>query len=400
MAESATQFCEKCKQTMRSVNFYRSNNLEKYPKEGLFTQCKKCLTLQVDNWDPQTFLWILEEADVPYIKTEWDKMLKKYALDPKKTTGTTILGRYLAKMKLRQWKEYRWADSEKLEAEQSEEYKQQLVDQGKTEDEIEKILNTEGFTTERPEGYLTEEQKIYQSQGSSSHDSLETSSSPDLGSDDDLIAPDLTEEDMKYLRVKWGKYSLADWVRLETLWNDMMASFDIQSASHKDYLKLCCKASLKTHQLLDISDIDGAQKAGKLYDNLMKSGKFTAQQNKEANGEYVDSISALVLLCEQQGFIPTFYDGNPKDKVDQTIEDIKQYTHSLVTEELNLGNLIENSLKMLQDEKAKENDGFDNDDEGIEQDTVNFEELNRFLEEELDQDKMFYDEIGDENGVI
>ena len=132
----------------------------------------------------------------------------------------------------------------------------------------------------------------------------------------------------------------------------------------------------------------------------MKSGKFTAQQNKEANGEYVDSISALVLLCEQQGFIPTFYDGNPKDKVDQTIEDIKQYTHSLVTEELNLGNLIENSLKMLQDEKAKENDGFDNDDEGIEQDTVNFEELNRFLEEELEQDKMFYDEIGDENGII
>jgi hypothetical protein len=55
-----------------------------------------------------------------------------------------------------------------------------------------------------------------------------------LGSDDELIAPDLTEEDMKYLRVKWGKYSPADWVRLETLWNEMMNSFDIQSASHKD----------------------------------------------------------------------------------------------------------------------------------------------------------------------
>jgi hypothetical protein len=162
-------------------------------------------------------------------------------------------------------------------------------------------------------------------------------------------------------------------------------------------LKLCCKASLKTHQLLDLSDIDGAQKAGKLYDNLMKSGKFTAQQNKESNGEYVDSISALVLLCEKEGFIPTFYDGNPNDKVDQTIQDLQQYTHSLVTEELNLGNLIENALKMLQDEKERENDGFE---ETYQQGEADFEELNKFLEEELEVDQDFYDEVGDIDGAI
>lgn len=391
-----TQYCEKCHQTMKAVNFYKSNNLEKYPNDGLFTQCKKCMTMQVDNWDPNTFLWILEEADVPYIESEWDQMLKKYAVDPKKTTGTTVLGRYLAKMKLRQWKDYHWADTERLREEQHQALREQMEMGGASEEEIDKALNKKGFSTPRLEGYLTEEQKIYKSNSEENSNSF-ASESPDLGSDDELIAPDLTEEDMKYLRVKWGKYSPADWVRLETLWNEMMNSFDIQSASHKDYLKLCCKASLKTHQLLDLSDIDGAQKAGKLYDNLMKSGKFTAQQNKESNGEYVDSISALVLLCEKEGFIPTFYDGNPNDKVDQTIQDLQQYTHSLVTEELNLGNLIENALKMLQDEKERENDGFE---ETYQQGEADFEELNKFLEEELEVDQDFYDEVGDIDGAI
>jgi hypothetical protein len=49
----------------------------------------------------------------------------------------------------------------------------------------------------------------------------------------------------------------------------------------------------------------------KAYDSLMKSGKFTAQQNKEAEGEYVDSISELVEICEKQGFIPRYYVDGP-----------------------------------------------------------------------------------------
>ena len=39
----------------------------------------------------------------------------------------------------------------------------------------------------------------------------------------------------------------------------------------------------------------------------MKSGKFTAAQNKADSGEFVDSISALVEICEKDGFIPRYY---------------------------------------------------------------------------------------------
>ena len=40
----------------------------------------------------------------------------------------------------------------------------------------------------------------------------------------------------------------------------------------------------------------------KMYDGLMKSGKFTAAQNKGMNGDYVDSVSELVAICESEGF--------------------------------------------------------------------------------------------------
>jgi hypothetical protein len=172
--------------------------------------------------------------------------------------------------------------------------------------------------------------------------------------DDDLVS-DLTEEDMLYLRLKWGKtYKPEEWVQLEKLYNEMMESYDIQSAGHIDTLKLVCKTSLKANQLIDIGDIEGFQKMSKVYDSLMKSGKFTAQQNKAEKGEYVDSISELVALCEKDGFIPRYHVDEPKDKVDRVLQDLQSYTRSLVMEEMNLGNLIENAVKQIEIDKQKE----------------------------------------------
>jgi hypothetical protein len=98
---------------MAENQFYKSNNIEKYPG-GKIPICKKCLTMHVDNFNPETYLWILKECDVPYIPEEWDKLLASYGKDKSKLTGLTIIGRYLAKMALKQWKDYRWADTEHL----------------------------------------------------------------------------------------------------------------------------------------------------------------------------------------------------------------------------------------------------------------------------------------------
>jgi len=112
--ERKTFYCSKCNKTMDEKQFYRSNNLEKYPY-GVLNQCKKCITMHVNNWEPETYLWILQEADVPYIPDEWDSLMRSYAKDRSKVTGMTIIGRYLSKMQLKQFKDFRWKDTEFLQ---------------------------------------------------------------------------------------------------------------------------------------------------------------------------------------------------------------------------------------------------------------------------------------------
>jgi len=39
--------------------------------------CKDCLTMHVDNFNPETFTWILEKADFPYVPAEWNAIRDK-----------------------------------------------------------------------------------------------------------------------------------------------------------------------------------------------------------------------------------------------------------------------------------------------------------------------------------
>ena len=352
-------YCKNCNSTKDGDNFYLSNNLEKYP-EGKVDLCKKCMTLHVDNWDPSTYLWILQEVDVPYIPEEWNKLLASYGKDRSKLTGLTILGRYLSKMKLKQYRDFRWNDTDHLQELANNKIEQTMKRQGYGAVEIAEAVNKATFTLPEdiasppPEAFKSEEEQF-----GPVEDYF------DDGATDALVA-ELTEEDRLYLRLKWGKaYKPDEWIELEKLYKEMEESYDIQTAGHKDTLKLICKTSLKANQLIDMGDIEGYQKMSKVYDTLMKSGKFTAAQNKAENGEYVDSVSELVALCERDAFIPRYYTDGPQDKVDRVIQDLQSYTRNLVLEELHLGPLIEKAIRnnMADADNDNDDDEYDEEDE-------------------------------------
>ncbi len=364
-------YCEKCSKTMGSDQFYTSNNLIKYPNDGKLNLCKKCLTMHLDNWSPDTFLWILEELDVPWVPDEWNAVMAKYAKDPAKLTGTSILGRYLSRMKLKQYKDFRWADNA---------FVQELLDNKKRQ-----AMQKSGYSAaEIAEAISKGQDNVVVAAPPPPPPKQEDCGFAGMGPEIE-VSVDLTDEDRTYLAIKWGNgYRPDQWVALEQLYNDMMNSYDIQTAGHIDILKLACKASLKANQLLDLGDIDGAQKAVKMYDSLMKSGKFTAAQNKAENGEYVDSIAELVMICEREGFIPRYYVDGPQDKVDRVLEDTQRYVYNLVTEEMGLGNLIENAIKQLKDEQesiqiagsgVNEDDLFDYDKDVIELDDEDYDDF-------------------------
>ena len=389
MAE--TYYCEKCNRTMNGTEFYSSNNLEKYPNDGKFSVCKKCMTMHVDNWNPDTYLWILQEADVPYVPDEWNKLMEKYGRDPQSMTGMTILGRYLSKMKLKQFKDYRWKDTEFLQQMANNKLEQTMKRQGYDAQQIATAIEKSSIAI--PEGELKE--PVYAPPPNAPTEDYFAQQSGEM--EQDL---DLTDEDRTYLRLKWGKtYKPEEWVKLEQLYEEMMASYDIQGAGHKDTLKLICKTSLKANQLIDIGDIEGFQKMSKVYDSLMKSGKFTAAQNKAESGEFVDSIGELIELCEKEGYIERYYIEQPHDKVDLTIQDMQRYTRTLIEDETNISTMVEKALRenaKEDEEKAKnaESDIVDDADLSIEElektlkdsDYTDFEE---FKEQEAALDNEF-----------
>lgn len=352
----ASYTCEKCHKTMDEKQFYTY-------KDGNKTElCKKCLTMHIDNFNPDTFLWLLKKMDVPYVPSEWNVLRDRaYAKDPNKMNGMSVFGKYLSKMKLKQWKDYGWEDSERLQAKELENNK----------DKMEEWQELEKITQERFEnGEISEAEYKTLVSASTQNEMLNGPTTMPIAAappedpyiqEDELydLSEELTEEDKKYLAMKWGRlYKPSEWIELEKIYEQMTASFDIQDADTINTLILICKTNLKMNQAIDIGDLDGFQKLSRVSESLRKSAKFTAAQNKEEKNDFVDSVGELVSMCEREGFIPRFATDIPQDKVDLTLKDMNKYLYKLVTQDLGFGQQIEDALQKIkiQQEMQESND--------------------------------------------
>lgn len=402
----AKYHCDKCNKDLEEVNFY------KYRDGSYVELCKKCLTMHVDAFDPTTFTWLLEKLDVPYIPQEWNAVIEnKMTKKPDKPLShSAVFGSYLSKTKLKQWKDYYWADNEKI---------QELYFQQSAQASAEKAELDAMYQEQFEAGQISEAQYKTLTSAKARNDqmmSMLSTQSLYLGENnqydetqflDDSELPDpaaaLTQEDKVYLAMKWGKlYKPGEWVELEKDYAKMKESFDIQDADSENTLILLCKTNLKANQAIDCGDIEGFQKLSKVSESLRKSAKFTAAQNKEQKGDFVDSVGQLIAICERDGFIPRFATDIPQDKVDMTLRDMNEYVRKLVTQDLGFGQQIEDSLKkiMLQNEMNKEAEARQ-EEEGDEYDPyapteLEDEDIIDYYDEIMNQkisDKNIYDEV-------
>lgn len=361
MAEQMEKaYCEQCNRTMNIDQFYLSRRMDEYPG-GILPKCKKCFTMHINNWEPSTYIPLLKIIDVPYVPAEWDVLLERYGKDPKKTSTMAIFGRYLSKMKLKQYSDYTFADTERIAEEEAK--KKQMAEArseafrlrnsagvGNVLEMVQTdidLLSSEELATLFPQP--EELEMIKASMSSTPNYSQAPVAYPTI---DDQIS---IEDKMK-LSIKWGKlYNTEELLSMERLYRDMMDSYEIKTASHLDYLKMICKTSLKMNQAIDCSDYEGYNKLAKVYDSLMKSAKFTAAQNKMESENDYQAVCELILMAEGEGFIPRFDLEVPRDIVDATIKDMERYLNTLVREEQGLGNLIETAIAaMKREEEAEE----------------------------------------------
>ena len=369
--------CQRCRKKLRSIEFYT------YKDGSKCELCKPCLTAHIDNFDPETFEWILKKMDVPYIPPEWNTLRDRaFNKDPYKMNGMSVIGKYLAKMKLRQFNKYGYNDTE-LAMKQLGYLKQ---DEEKSEEQLkyqaelkEKLDNGEISQAEYQTFVSIETQKqdlnYWGNNITGQHAGQHFGKVPQPGSYEqalrqaknpfqeqlfmpqgDIIDPgaNLNNEDKMYLALKWGRlYTPSQWVSLEKTYEEFVKSFGLKekntTAARMDTLKKICKTSLKMDEAIDSGDIDAYQKLSRVYDSLMKSGKFTEAQKKEKEADSIDSASAIVDFVEAHGgeieSYPKYVCDQPQDVVDQIILDLKEYNRNLIYEDKSLAQEIERYLQ-------------------------------------------------------
>ena len=213
MADNDKKLCIKCKKMKKLGDFYCKKNGE--PVE----LCKDCLTLHIDNFDESTYVWILEKLDVPYIPNEWNNLRDKaYQRLGRKMTGKSVLGRYLSKMHLKQWKDYSWKDTEELQNREKKEAEEALennpelkalLDEAKQKYENGEISEAE-YRTFMDTGSQKEadEQKGYTAgEANAMTPGMDFYNENKFISDEEMPHPEdeLDKDDRIYLAMKWGR---------------------------------------------------------------------------------------------------------------------------------------------------------------------------------------------------
>ena len=358
----AKKKCSKCQRVMEDLKFYSKKNGDK------FDMCKQCLTMHVDNYNEDTFLWIIEQADLPWVPSEWNAIRQKqYAKKGRKMNGMSVVGKYFSKMRLNQWKKYNWATSAEAQEEanlnkQFKEEQQKQLEQKLKEDFEKGQITQSQYRTLVSSSFQKQHQYMMRPAGQEEDPVGKNNAFRQeyFLSEEDLPDPaaELTKEDKQYLAMKWGRnYKPSQWLLLETKYTEMMNSFDIQDADSKNTLMFIFKKYLKMDESIDIGDVESYKKLSRVYDQLRKSMKVTAAQKKEENNEFIDSVGQLVAFCQKHGhMIPEFQIKAPHDIVDKVINDMKGYNRTLIYEDKALARQIEDYIKEARAAAARKKD--------------------------------------------
>ncbi len=288
----------------------------------------------INDTDPSTFLPILKEIDVPYIPSEWRSLLVKK--DPK---SPSIIGKYVSKMKLNQFKKYSWKDTERLVEDESASILAALRQESDSETEAEEKLHVMLSMSDIDQPIM----------GSGTP-------APSVAAMYGLVPEtskyNLTQEEINQLKMDWGEdYTEDQYLALEQLFVDMKQAYIVQDPIAISNARMICKMTIKMNKYLDLDDVESASKLSRQLDLFIKTANLAPVQQKDRQ-QTTFAICQLAYLVEKEGgFIPEFFIEKPNDKIDLFLQDMKEYTEYLIRGETNIGDMVENAEAILAQEK-------------------------------------------------
>lgn len=291
--------------------------------------------MTIDDTDPSTFLPILKEINVPYIPSAWRELLVKK--DPK---SPSIIGKYVSKMRLNQYKRYSWADSEELTKKETEALleavRQKTNNESEAQSEVDNMLNFTDIPSQKAPMNVDD------------GPSMSAGMYQLIGLTPETSKYHLTQKEIDELKVTWGRdYSEDDYMALEQQFHDMQSSYVINDPIAISNAKIICKMTLKMNKFLDIDDVESVSKISRQLDLFIKSANLAPVQQKDRQSSTF-AISQLAFMIEKEGgFIPQWDTSEPIDNIDMILKDMQDYTNSLILGESNINEMAKNTAAIL-----------------------------------------------------
>lgn len=327
-------FCIECKKTLDEKQYFKTGRTDKFPS-GYLPKCKTCVTMGINDTDPSTFLPILKEIDVPYIPSEWRALLVK-----KDSRAASILGKYVSKMRLNQFKKYSWKDTETLAENEAASMLEALRQESGSESEAEQKLDTMLSMSD----IQMPQMSLAGAPGSAAMSMY--------GLVPETSKYGLTQEEINELKISWGEdYTEDQYLALEQLFVDMKQAYVIQDPIAIQNAKIICKLTVKMNKYLDLDDVESMSKTSRQLEAQTKLANLAPVQQKDRQ-QTTFAISQLAFLVEREGgFIPEYYMPEPNDKIDMVLQDMKEYTEYLIRGESNIAEMVTNTEAILAQEK-------------------------------------------------
>lgn len=164
-----------------------------------------------------------------------------------------------------------------------------------------------------------------------------------------------TEAFMLKMARKWPcetDRTIEDYHYLEDLYNDLLTTQNLVTATQRDDAKRLCEIGLIINKKLR-SGLDAKNEMA-MYHNIIKAEGFEPKNSKNL-GDF-DSVGELFTWLEKRGWKPKWHT-EPQDSVDFTMKSIQNYLKRLIQGEAAIGDQVEDRRKQLELAAKLESEG-------------------------------------------
>ena len=148
--------------------------------------------------------------------------------------------------------------------------------------------------------------------------------------------------------LKWGEqYNFQEIIRLDSIYGRTLKANNINNPLQKEAVKTLCKLQIEMDEAIRAKDAKAIKDFSSAWSTFAKQADLETMIN-ETKTEDITTVAELYDYMERQGFVFKFYDGYPKDEIDQAIQDIQETNRRLILESTGLGQLLEDMAKKRQ----------------------------------------------------